>query len=181
MDSQLIEQVVPKHKGAKYRLNIFLVILGAVAIPGFFVALAYITGIAYLIYIGLFCLMFCLYGVWYFVTSLRVEYEYSFLSSVLRIDKVIARRKRRPIVKVDVKLLDDFFPYTDAEMSKQRYHKVYHAAGREFSEENHVAVYHSEAKGRTAIIFTPNDELIAAMKPYFDSSLRKKLLQEKRL
>ena len=181
MDSQLIEQVVPKHKGAKYRLNIFLIILGAVAIPGVFVALAYITGIAYLVYIGLFALMFCLYGVWYFVTSMRVDYEYAFLSSTLRIDKVIARRKRKPVVKVDVKLLDDFFPYSDAEMSKQRFAKVYHTAATEFSEENHVAVYRSEAKGRTAIIFTPNEELISAMKPYFNSELRRKLLTEKRL
>ena len=181
MDSQLIEQVVPKRKGAKYRLNIILILLAAVAIPGVFIALAYIVEIPYLIYIGLFALLFCIYGVWYFVTSLRVEYEYSFLSSTLRIDKVIARRKRKPIVKVDVKLLDDFFPYTDAEMSKQRYQKVYHAAASEFSEENYVAVYHSEAKGRTAIIFTPNKELLEAMKPYFNSTLRKKLMLEKRL
>ncbi len=181
MESQLVEQVVPKRKGAKYRLNIFLIIFAAIAIPGTFVALAYITGIAYLIYIALFALMFCIYGVWFFVTSLRVEYEYSFLPSILRIDKVIARRKRRPVVKVDVKILDDFFPYTDAEMSRQRFAKVYHAGASEFSEENHVAVFRSEAKGKCAIVFTPNEQLVKAMKTHFNSELRRKLLLEKRL
>lgn len=181
MDNQLVEQVVPKHKGARYGINVALIILGALAIPGIFIALAYITGVAYLIYIGLFAFLFCLYGVWFFITSLRVEFEYSFLPSTLRIDKVIARRRRKAVVKVDVKQLDDFFPYSDAEMSKQRYAKVYHAAGQEFSPENYVAVYRSEAKGRTAIIFTPNEQLIAAMKPCFNTDLRKKLFQEKRL
>ena len=181
MDNQLIEQVVPRFKGARYRLNVALILLGVVAVPGIFVALAYITGVAYLIYIGLFALLFCIYGAWYFITSLRVEYEYAFLSSVLRLDKVIARRKRKAIVKVDVKILDDFFRFSDDEMTKRRFAKIYHAEGKEFSEENYVASYHSEAKGKTAIIFTPNEQLIEAMKPYFSSELRRKLFKENRL
>ena len=181
MDNQLVEQVVKKHKGVKYRLNVALIILGAVAIPGIFVALAYIIDLPYLIYIGLFASFFCIYGVWFFITSLRVDYEYSFLPSVLRIDKVIAKRKRRPVVKVDVKLFDDFFPYSDKEMGKQKFGKVYSAGAQEFSEENYVAVYHNEAKGRIAIIFTPNEELISAMKPHFNSNLRKQLFKENRL
>lgn len=181
MDNQLIEQVVPKHKGMKYRINVALILLGAVAIPGLCIALAFILGIGYFVYIALFVFMFCIYGVWYFVTSLSVEYEYAFLPSVLRLDKVIARRRRKPIVKVDVKQFTDFFPYTDEAMSAQKFAKIYHAGHREFSEENYVAVFHSEAKGHTAIVFTPNEKLIEAMKPYFDSSLRKKLYLEKRL
>lgn len=181
MDHQLVEQVVPKFRGVRYRLNIFFILLGVIAIPGLCIALAYILGVGYLIIVAMFLLMFSAYGAWFFITRLRVEYEYAFLSSVLRIDKIIARRSRRPIVKVDVKQLDDFFPFTDEAMSMQKFAKVYHAAGREFSEENYVAVFHSEAKGRSAILFTPNEQLIAAMKPYFSNTLRKKLLQEKRL
>ena len=181
MDNYPVEQVVKKDKSVKYYLNITLIIVAAIAIPGVLIALAYIVDLPYLIYLALFAFLFCIYGVWFFITSLRVEYEYAFLPSTLRVDKVISKRKRKSVLKVDVKSFDDFFPYSDKEMSAQRYAKVYNVAGREFSDDNYVAVYHSEAKGKTAVIFTPNEQLIEAMKPFFNNNLRKKLFTEKRL
>ena len=38
-----------------------------------------------------------------------------------------------------------------------------------------------EAKGKCAILFTPNDKLLAEMKPYFNNDLRKKLFVNKQL
>lgn len=178
MDSYPVEQVVKKEKSVKYYLNVVLIIVGAIAIPGILIALAYIISLPYLIYLALFAFLFCIYGVWFFITSLRVEYEYAFLSSVFRVDKVISRRKRRPVVKVDVKMLEDLFPYSDEKMSEKKFAKVYNVAAREFSTDNYVAVYHSEAKGRTAIVFTPNEKMLEAMKPYFNNNLRKKLFLE---
>lgn len=171
----LIEQVVPKARDAGYRIRIVLIILLAIGIPAALVVAAELTKTAYLAIIAMFLLLFCIYGAWYFITSLNVEYEYSFLSSTLRVDRIIAKRKRKPIVKVDVKKFDDFFPYTDSEMSKHKFNKVYHASAKEFSEENYVACYHDEAKGKCAILFTPNEELIEGMKPFFGNELRKKL------
>ncbi|WP_405346069.1 DUF6106 family protein [Ruminococcus sp.] len=177
----LIEQVVPKAKNAGYGVKIALIVLIAIAIPAIFIIIAKITGIAYLAVIGMFLLLFTAYGAWYFITSLKVEYEYSFLSSTLRIDKIIAKRRRRAIVKVDVRKFDDFFPYSDKEMNNHKFNKVYRASTKEFSEENYVAAYHDEAKGKCAILFTPNDKLLAEMKPYFNNDLRKKLFVNKQL
>ena len=177
----LIEQVVPKSKNAGYGVKIALIILIAIAIPAIFIIIAKITGIAYLAVIGMFLLLFTAYGAWYFITSLKVEYEYSFLSSTLRIDKIIAKRRRRAIVKVDVRKFDDFCPYSDKEMNSHKFNKVYRASTKEFSEENYVAAYHDEAKGKCAILFTPNDKLLAEMKPYFNNELRKKLFVNKQL
>ena len=177
----LIEQVVPKAKNAGYGVKIALIILIAIAIPATFVIIAKITGIAYLAVIGMFLLLFTAYGAWYFITSLKVEYEYSFLSSTLRIDKIIAKRRRRAIVKTDVRKFDDFFPYSDKEMNAHKFNKVYRASAKEFSEENYVASYHDEAKGKCAILFTPNEKLLAEMKPYFNNELRKKLFVNKQL
>jgi hypothetical protein len=116
-----------------------------------------------------------------FITSQNVEFEYSFLSSVLRIDRIIAKRKRKPIVKVDVKRFDDFFPYSDSEMDKRKFNKIYHAAHQEFSEENYVASFRDEGKGKCAIIFTPNEDLLNEMKLYFGNELRKNLFKNKQL
>lgn len=179
MDS-LVEQVVKKQKDVRYYINLGLIIFALIAIPATFIVLAYLVA-AYLIYVALFLLLFCIYGAWFLITSLRVEYEYAFLSSTLRIDRIINKRKRKPIVKVDVKTVDDIFPYTDEKMSAHKFTKVYRASATEFSPENYVISFHSEAKGRCAIIFTPNEELLAAMKPYFNNELRKQLFLEKRL
>lgn len=179
--NELYEQVVPKARTAKYGMKIALIIIMAIGIPSAFIATALITRIAYLAIIGMFLFLFCGYGAWYFITSLKVEYEYSFLSSVLRVDKVIAKRRRRKILKVDVKKFDDLFRYDDKEMTAHRFNKVYRATEHEFSEENWVASFHDEAKGKCALLFTPNDEILEGMKPFFSAELKKKLfLSQKR-
>ena len=180
-NTALTEQVVQKERGAKYGVNIALIILGAITIPAAFIIIALVTKFAYLAYIGLFLFLFTAYGAWYFITSLKVEYEYAFLSSTLRVDRIIAKRKRKPVVKVDVKKFTDFFPYNDKEMDQHRFNKVYHASAKEFSEENYVAAFRDDAKGKCALIFTPNEELLNSMKPYFDNELRKKLFLAKKL
>lgn len=174
-NNALTEQVVPKARTPKYGVKVALIILGAIAIPAILIIIAELTKIAYLAIIAMFLMLFCIYGAWYFITSLRVEYEYSFLSSTLRVDKIIAKRRRRAILKVDVKKFDDFFRYSDKEMSAHKFNKVYRAATKEFSDDNYVACFHDEAKGKCALLFTPNEELVEAMKPYFSSELRKKL------
>lgn len=177
----LIEQVVPKKRDAGYVIRIILIILIAIGIPAAFIVIAELTKTAYLAIIGLFLLLFCVYGAWYFITSQNVEYEYAFLSSVLRIDRIISKRKRKPVVKVDVKQFDDFFPYSDSAMNQRKFNKVYHVAAEEFSEKNYVASFRDEAKGKCAIIFTPNETLLGEMKLYFGNELRKKLFQSKQL
>lgn len=182
MDNNLlVEQVVPRERTAKYGISIAVIILIALTIPTVLIVVAEITKIAYLAIIAMFLLLFCAYGAWYFITSLKIEYEYAFLSSTLRIDKIIAKRRRRGIIKIDTKKFDDFFRYDDKEMGKRRFNKVYRASAKEFSEDNYVACFHDEAKGKCAIIFTPNDDLLKAMKPYFSNELRKQLFVKKEL
>lgn len=181
MDNNLIEQVVPKAKDAGYGIKVALIIIAALGIPAALVVIAELTKIAYLAVIAMFVLLFTAYGAWFFITSLKVEYEYAFLSATLRIDKIIAKRRRRAIVKVDVRKFDDFFSYDDKEMTAHKFNKVYRASTKEFSSENYVASYHDEAKGKCAILFTPNEELLKEMKPYFSNELRKKLFLNKQL
>lgn len=177
----LIEQVVPKKRDGGYVARIIIIILIAIGIPGILILIAELTKTAYLAIIALFVLLFCIYFAWYFISAQKVEFEYGFLAATLRIDRIIAKRKRKPVVKVDVKKFDDFFPYSDTEMNKRKFNKVYHAAAEEFSEDNYVACYRDDAKGKCAIIFTPNEELLNEMKIYFSNELRRKLFVNKEL
>lgn len=171
----LVEQVVKKEKDFKYYLNICLLVLAALGIPGIFVMLSFITGVRYLIVVAFFLLLFSVYGLWWAISSLKVDYEYACLSSTLRFDKVIAKRRRKPIIKFDIKSATDFFPYDDKEMGKRKISKVYRASAKEFSEENYVILFRHEARGECAVIFTPNEQLLEAIRPYFSAELKKKL------
>ena len=181
MSNILVEQVVPKEKDAKYRMNIILILLAAIGLPAILVVISFLTGVQYLIIVAFFILLFCIYGVWFFITSLKVDYEYACLGSTLRFDKVIAKRRRKPIVKIDLKSVTDFFRYDDKEMGKRKIAKVYRASAKEFSTDNYVAVYRHEARGECAVIFTPNEEMLEAIRPYFSAELKKKLFLEKKL
>ena len=176
----LVEQVVKKEKNVKYYLNIFLIILAAIGIPAILVFFGLVTGPQYLIMVAFFALLFCIYGAWFFISSLKVDYEYACLSSVLRVDKVIAKRRRKPVVKLDVKTVTDFFPYSDEEMNKHKIRKVYNAGAKEFSEDNYVAVFRNDARGLCALIFTPNEEFRNAMAPFFSAEMKKKLFFNKK-
>ena len=171
----LVEQVVKKEKDAKYTLNVFLIIFAAIGIPTFIVVLAFIVKVYYLIVAAFFVFLFCLYGVWFFISSLKVEYEYACLDNIMRFDKIIAKRRRKPIVRFDIKSVTDFFRYSDEEMDRHRISKVFRASAKEFSEENYVAVFRHEARGKCAVIFTPNEKILDAMKLHFSAELKKKL------
>ncbi len=171
----LVEQVVKREKNIKYYLNIVLIVFGAIAIPASIIALALIIKQAYVIYIGLFVSLFCIYGLWYFVTSLNIEYEYSFLGGTFRVDKIIAKRNRKNIIKMDVKLIDDIFKFSDDEMSRRKFNKVYQVGASDYSEDNYVMTFVSEAKGKCAIVFSPKEKILTGMRPYLKHEVSKKL------
>ncbi len=171
----LVEQVVKVKKTSRYFINMALIIFGAIAIPASLIALALIIKRAYVIYIALFAGLFCIYGAFMLVTGLNIEYEYSFLSGTMRVDKIIAKRNRKNVLKLDVKVIDDIFKYNDEEMASRKFNKVYNVATEEYNSDNYVFTFHSEAKGRCAVVFSPKEKLLNAMRPYLKHEVIRKL------
>lgn len=171
----LVEQVVKRKKNGKYYLNIVLIILGALLIPAVFVALALILQRAYMIYIALFSFLFCVYGAYMLITGLNVEYEYASLSGTFRVDKIIAKRNRKNVLKFDVKIIDEIFKYSDEEMASRKFNKIYYVCDEDFSTDNYVATFNSEAKGRCAMVFSPKEKTLNAIRPYLKHEVVRKL------
>lgn len=171
----LVEQVVKKEKNAKYYMNIVLILLCAVLIPVSLIVLALIIKQAYVVYIALFAGLFCIYFAWLFITGLNIEYEYSSLSGTFRVDKIIAKRNRKNVIKLDVKLIDDIFKYNDEEMTKGKFNKVYHVGTTDYSKDNYVLTFRSEAKGKCAIVFSPKEKTLDGIRPYLKHEVARKL------
>ncbi|MBQ7133076.1 MAG: hypothetical protein IJO20_01120 [Ruminococcus sp.] len=176
----LVEQVVKREKNPKYYVNIFLIIIGAIMIPVTIFALAMILKQAYVIYIALFVGLFCIYGAWMFITGLNIEYEYSSLGGTFRVDKIIAKRNRKNVIKLDIKTIDDIFKYSDDEMSKRSFNKIYNLGATDYSEDNFVFTFHSEAKGKCAVVFSPKEKTLEGIRPYLKHDVARKLYLSKK-
>lgn len=177
----LVEQVVKREKSPRYYVNIVLIILGAIIVPATFMILGKVLNRYYLALIGVFLVLFAIYLAWVFITAQRFEYEYAILGSTLRIDKIIAQRRRKKVLKIDVKEFDDFFRYSDEKMSAVKFDKVYDVGAKSYDENNYVATFTTDGGRKSAIVFSPKEKLLTAMRPYFNHEVARKLYLEKTL
>lgn len=170
----LVEQVVKRKKNLRYYINIILIILGAIIVPATFIVLAIFT-IHYFTYVAIFSLLFCIYFAWYFISSLKVEFEYASFSGVFKVDKVIANRKRKKVVKVYLKDVDELFHYDDKVMAERSFRKVYGVSDDNYSKENYVMVFSLSKNNKRAIIFKPNEEMLKSFRVYLPREIARQL------
>ena len=169
----LVEQVVKRSKDSKYFVKLFAIILSAILIPVTFMVLALVLVQGYLVTIGLFAAIVCVYGVWFFVSSLNVEYEYASLSGVFRVDKIIAKRNRKKVVKIHVKDIEEIFKYSDEQMSKRSFKKIYNVGKSDYSDDNYVLTFSLDSKRKSAVVFSPEDKMLESFKPYLKREVYK--------
>lgn len=166
-----IEQVVKRKRNAKSIAIIVLVLSLLILIPAICCVLAFIA-IPYFAYIGLFIFIIGIYLAWYFITGQRVEFEYSVNSGTLDIAKIISKRKRKRVTKVEIKDIDLFCKVTDKRINERNYQKQFMAAADPNDNENtYCVVYQNPAYGRTILTFTPNEKIREGMKPYLKKEI----------
>lgn len=177
MNDIFIEQLVKKKRKVKDRIIFIVTLLLVILIPVLFIVLAKMQIlIAYFIYIAFFLLLFGVWLVWFIRTNQNVEYEYQMVQEVIVVSKITAKRKRKEIVKIDVKLFDRLAKAKDDSVKNLNFMKVYEACADFYDEENtYYAVYQHPAYGRTALFFTPNEKILNAMKPYLKKDIVLKL------
>lgn len=171
----LVEQVVARKKDSKYRVKVIAVILVAVLVPVTFFVLGLTIPFPYLIYIALFSIPVMAYLSWFFISSFNVDYEYALLGSTLNVAKIIAKRKRRLQLQTDVRQFDDMFKYDDREMARRSFTKVFMFSREDYSENSYVACFQNDARGKCAMIFDPDEKMLAAMKPYLNYDIARKV------
>lgn len=170
------EQIVKRKRTAKSIAIIVATITLLFLVPFSCCALAVLgLVIPYMIYVGLFIFIIGIYLAWYIITSQRVEFEYSVAGGTLDIAKIISKRKRKRVIKLDVKDIDLFCKIDDKRLETARVSKRIIAAGDPNDVHNtYSVIYNSPAYGKTLILFTPNEKIRNAMK----SSLKKEIVLE---
>lgn len=177
MNDIFIEQLVKKKRSIRDRVVFIAVILMVILIPVSCVILAENKIVSpYFIYIGFFLLCFGVWFIWFIRSHQNVEYEYQVVQDILVVSKIIAKRKRKEIMKLDIRTVDKLEKGDDAEIRKMSFVKVYDAAENSSDDKNTTyAVYQHAALGRCALLFNPNERVLNGMKPYLKKDIVLKL------
>lgn len=177
MNDIFIEQLVKKKRTFKDRFIFIIVILMVIAIPLTLVVLATQHLILpYFIYIALFVLFFGIWLIWFVRSHQNVEFEYQMVQDTLVISKIIAKRKRKELLKVDVRTFEKLERAAEFDYKKYYFQKMTVTPADERDDENNFyAVYRHPARGICGILFCPNEKVLNAMKPYLNKDIVLKL------
>lgn len=131
------------------------------------------TVLAFLIKIPFILIITCalIYGAYFLLSNLSVEYEYAVTNGEVDVDKIIARRKRVHLITVQTADFEAFGPLTDDVPDDDSRTLVLCADNT--SEGEYYADLTTEDYGETRIIFTPNQAVLEAIQAALPRKLRR--------
>ncbi len=113
------------------------------------------------------------YMTYLLVQGRYVEYEYTFTNGELDIDKIIAQKKRKELLSVEVRTFTDFGKYSD-DMEESEDMTVVMATDNIISNEYYADFEHSEY-GKTRLVFVPDEKMLGNIKKFLPAKLRNSL------
>lgn len=166
MNDTFTEQLVVKHNTANDKIKLAVYLLLIFMVPAIFILLG-VTVNFYFIIVALCAFFFAIYGSYYLVTGMYLEYEYAVTNSNITIDKVIAKRSRKRIISVDIKRFNTFKKLKDSDFENKKYKKVFKASVTPDGDDVYGAeMYLEKFGGDCLLLFSPDEKTIGAMKPY---------------
>ncbi len=165
------EQIVRKLSSRNDKISKVFIMIAAVALAmGCFM----LTFGTQLMMFGLLFAALVLYGGYYFVTNLDVEYEYILTNGDLDVDKIIAQRKRKRLCTLKVTAATEFGPLSDSSNTSgaQTYVK---ASADDASQTDYFLRVNHKSLGDTVLIFTPNEEMLEEIMPYIPRNIARNI------
>ena len=150
------EQLVERTGDKKTAFLKGLIVAVALLVIAFVVMLALWSGLT----LAPLCLAIVIGAVWlavYLCQGLDVEYEYIVTNDDLDIDKIMGKRKRKRLMSVDLKSVDEFYPYLN---NTELHSDVTVLADDGTGYDMWYVFIDTEGNGKIAIIFNPDERTI---------------------
>lgn len=112
-----------------------------------------------------------MYGGYYLVTSMYVEYEYIFTNGEIDFDKIIAQRSRKRLCTIKVSTATGFGIADDSSKTENADTYVVCTANDPELTDYYIRVKH-KSLGDTVIYFNPNEEIITLIRQALPRTLR---------
>ena len=112
------------------------------------------------------------YGTYFYVQNTDVEYEYTFTNGELDIDKIIAKKRRKSLVSIDISKFADFGKYADSSEETEEMTVV--IASNNIAQQEYFADFPHEEYGSTRLIFCPDEKMLENINRFLPRALRTK-------
>ena len=127
----------------------------------------------YFIVVAVCAFFFAVYGSYYILNGLYVEYEYTVTNSNITVDKVIGKSRRKMIMSVDLKKFNTLAKLKDVDINSNKYEKIFRASVTPDGDDVYAAEMHLDKfGGNCLLLFSPNEKTMDAMIPYLKNTIK---------
>lgn len=165
------EYIVKKKKGGKDILKIVGIVIAAIILVFFALGLSavpLIGGLTLLAVAGV------IYGAYYLITNLNVEYEYIVTNGELDVDTILNRRKRKRIITVHSKTFDIVAPVGKDEYKNEEnanFTRVIDASSGKDNGKTYFAVFSKDGQ-KIKLIFEPTEKMLDSFKIFVPKNVK---------
>lgn len=170
MDSY-IEQLVVHKKNIKDFMIGVVMVLSIFAILAVGVILGFIVN-GYFMMLSIFLAVFDIYFCWYVITGRNVEYEYTVTNNNLQIDKVMAKRRRKDVLSIDIKKIEGFDKITENRLNDRKCEKVLYCGTYDDDPNQYRFIALTKKWGRVMVVFAPNEKVLNSIKQYLKPEVK---------
>lgn len=161
------EYLVKRKNNSKIMLYKILIILALIIVSAYLVKIGFsvpVILLPILVLIGV-----CVYAVYYILGLFNVEYEYIITNDNMDVDKVVAKRKRKRLISVNLRNIEIMAPVSGAhekDFGGNSFQGKIDAAVGINEKSTYFLICHSEKRGTVKLIFSPDERIIKAAKTF---------------
>ncbi|ADU27480.1 hypothetical protein [Ethanoligenens harbinense] len=115
---------------------------------------------------GILALLLCIWGGWMILRRFELEYEYILTNFDLDIDVIIAQKKRRRLLSLDLRAIEHFAPFDEAhrrQLGEAEVRKRVDASAHD-KDGTWYLIVDSKSGGRTLLLFSPDERIQKAVR-----------------
>ena len=160
-----VEQIVKKKFGPKdYLVFAAVVVLGLALV---FLSVLFLLPFAVLIFAGV-----C-FGAYQIITSRNLEFEYSATNGDITVDKIIYRRRRKRLISLDAKSVEEMGKYDPQKHRGRDYAARIFASERDSGEGAWFFTARHPQMGYVLVVFSPEERVLEAIRPFLTRQVAK--------
>lgn len=160
-----VEQIVKKKFGPKdYLIFAAVILLGLVLA---FLSILFLLPFAILVFAGI-----C-FGAYYLITSRSLEFEYSATNGDITVDKIIYRRRRKRLISLDAKSVEEMGKYDPQKHRGGDYAARIFASELDSGEGGWYFTAHHPKLGHVLVVFSPEERILEAIRPFLTRQVAK--------
>ena len=164
MQDIFIEYMVKKRNTPQITLLRIVMVIVTIIIVFSFLALS--TSLGEFSFLAVLMAFGSVYLAYRYISSFNIEYEYSVTNGDMDVDKIISQRKRKRLMTVKLREVEDFGRYKASEHEQKRYHTKIFACDSPRSEDLWFCTLNYREKGLTLLVFNASEKMLDGMKPF---------------